>query len=601
MIGYAPNGYRLWDEDQRKIYIYRDVIFNEKKDNFARQEFEDEEKSEEKEEIVERNGMEEEKAEIEEIEQNEEAEENKSQARRSTRQRRVPEKLKKDYVFDYFAMLTYEEATNGPEKEKWKIAIEEEKESLEKNETWKVVNESEAKDKKVLSSKWIFKIKEDQKYKARLVVRGFEQEQGIDYQETFSPVINNSSLKVIFALATVNKYEMYGFDIKTAFLYGELDEDIYMKLPEGYNEEKNKICKLQKALYGLKQAPLKWNKKFSNVLKEAGMISIESERCIYKSENGEIILGIYVDDGIVIGKTKKQLESLIQKLKENFEVKEKYNPTSFLGMEIERNEDGLKLKQEKYASSILQRFNMSEANPTPTPMIFSNCNEAEADESGYPYREAVGSLLYLANKTRPDISYAVSYESRSLNEPSSQDIANVKRTMRYLKGNLNDCVMYKTASNSKKLVAYSDADYAGDLKTRRSTTGYIIFYAGGPVAWCSKKQPIVALSSTEAEFIAAADCVKEILYLKTLIEELTSEEIEVELNVDNVSAITLIKNGVMNKRSKHIDVRYFYIHEKVNDGIIKICHCPTQQQLADCLTKPLNKEKFDTFKKCILH
>lgn len=335
------------------------------------------------------------------------------------------------------------------------------------------------------------------------------------------------------------------------------------------------------------------------------MFPTQCEKCIYKSENGDIIMGIYVDDGIIIGKNKQDLKVLLGKLKEEFEIKINYTPKSFLGMEINKTENEIIVKQESYANKVLKKFNMLEANATKTPIVSNDdsmeIQEKQREKINFPYREAVGSLLYLSSKTRPDISYAVSFESRSLNEPKTQDIANVKRTMRYLKGDPSNGLIYRSDSCAKKLEAYSDADYAGDLKTRRSTTGFIIFYCGAPIAWCSRRQPIVALSSTEAEFIAAADCVKELLYLRTLLMELTGDNIDCIVKIDNLSAINLIKNGVVNKRSKHIDVRYYFIHEKFTEGLIKIEHCETNVQLADIFTKPLSKEKFENLKNKIMN
>lgn len=220
--------------------------------------------------------------------------------------------------------------------------------------------------------------------------------------------------------------------------------------------------------------------------------------------------------------------------------------------------------------------------------------------NSFPFREAVGSLLYLSTRSRPDIAYPVNFCSRHLENPVEEDIISVKRIMKYLVGTTNQGISYLKDSDMNLLEAYCDADYAGDEDTRRSTSGYVILYAGGPIAWCSRRQPIVALSSTEAEYIAAADCCKELLYLKSLIQEITNSPLQVKLYVDNQSAISLMKTGVMNKRSKHIDVRYHFIHEKIVTGEINVMYCPTDKQIADLLTKPLCKVKFNLFKERIV-
>lgn len=219
---------------------------------------------------------------------------------------------------------------------------------------------------------------------------------------------------------------------------------------------------------------------------------------------------------------------------------------------------------------------------TKTPPKFKN----------YPYRELVESLLYASSKTRPDIAYAVNFVSRSVEEPTQERINDIKHILQYLKGNIDSGIKYIKNGDVNILQAYCDADFAGDLETRRSTTGYIIFFSGGPISWSSRKQPIIAQSTTEAEYIAAAECCKELVYLKSLLEELLNKEIKIELNIDNQSAITLIKNGIVNKRSKYIDVKFRFIHDLVKNNIISLKYCPTTEQIADILTKPLNTNNY---------
>lgn len=229
-------------------------------------------------------------------------------------------------------------------------------------------------------------------------------------------------------------------------------------------------------------------------------------------------------------------------------------------------------------------------------MISYDRNEENKREGKFPYREAVGSLLYLSNKTRPDIAYSVSYSSRNMENPSTMDIKNMKHIMRYLGPTKGDGIVYTRRTEDDdgllQVIGYSDSDFAGDTVTRKSTTGFVIYFCGGPISWCSRKQPIVALSSTEAEYIAAADCVKELLFIKALLNELVSNEISVTLKMDNQSAMTIIKNCQFNRRSKHIDVRFHFINEKVKEGLLKIDYLCTEEMIADTLTKPLNNSKF---------
>ncbi|CAB3257951.1 unnamed protein product [Arctia plantaginis] len=244
--------------------------------------------------------------------------------RRSQRTRKIPEKLK-DYV-----LLTYKEATTGIEKENWEKAIDSEKESLKKNKTWSLIDISEAGSKKILTNKWIFRVKDDGTYKARLVVRGFEQ-RGIDFDEIYSPVVSQSTLKSLFAIAASKNSEIVTFDVKTAFLYGELDDDIFMYIPDGYDKEPNKIYKLKKALYGLKQAPITWNKTFTKTMLKLGLIPTKTDRCVFANKSKNVIIAIYVDDGLAILTNKKELENILNCLELKFQIKIFKNPKKFLG------------------------------------------------------------------------------------------------------------------------------------------------------------------------------------------------------------------------------------------------------------------------------
>lgn len=625
-VGYATNGYRLWDESLKKIKIYRDVKVIEDENTLVNVDDEcqnrpkpinesyDKEMPEEKPEDGDDSLMEENRS-----DDNEGGEENVSEhsgeenvAEDSEEENHENINIPVNYVgkrksklpekYKDFVMLSYKEAVSGPERKNWIKAIEEEKCSLIENETWIAVNAEDVKDKKVLSNKWVFTKKENGKFKARLVVRGYEQVEGIDYEETYSPVVSNTSLRIMFALATKKDLKLMQFDVKTAFLYGKLDdeEEIYMSVPEGF-ENQNKILKLQKTLYGLKQAPFKWNELFTNCLGKYGLKQTHSDRCIFT--NGSIYLAIFVDDGILIGPDKTEMKKMLQELTKDFKIKITENPTTFIGMEIKESNQGIKLTQTNYSKQVLERYGMTDCKPTNTPIALPSSKEDHLEEEikkDYPYREAIGNLLYLSNKTRPDLTLAVGLESRRVENPTNQDIMDVKRTLRYLKGSEEAGISFLSSDKEESLNGYCDADYANDKSTRRSTTGYIIFFGKSPISWCTRRQPIVALSSTEAEFIAAADCVKELLYIKNLLKELLGIDVVVNLNMDNQSAMKLCKNGVFNKRSKHIDVRYHFLSENVKQGKVNIVYVPTNENVADMFTKPLAHVKFSSFKKCVV-
>lgn len=618
MIGYAPNGYRLWNTEEERIIIARDVKFlgirteenkikenrsitnkikflqlNEESDetqNFENEEdnWEDANEGDGDTEDIRTQDRQERR-----VQDYEDVDKNKDTRRKSSRNKKCPEYLQ-EYV-----MLTYKQAVSGPDKQRWEKAINEEKKSLEENQTWEIMDLKKLKGEKPLTGKWVFKIKQNGRYKARLVIRGCQQEQGVNYEETFSPVISTSALRSLFALAAIKNYKIMTFDIKTAFLYGNVEESIYMYPPEGYNC-KDKVFKLKRALYGLKQAPLRWNIRFTDFLKEKNFKPLKSEQCIFRSINKDLILGIYVDDGIILGSDVREIEETIKQLRTEFKMMVFYKPKIFVGIEVLKEENKIKLKQEEYTNKILKQYEMDKAKSVKIPILKNDTRDTRKKEE-YKYREVIGSLLYLSTKTRPDISFGVGYSSRFIEDYKQENVNDVKHILKYLIGTIDQGIQFNSKAKQNLLQAYCDADFAGDQETRRITTGYIIFYGGGALSWCSRRQPIIVLSSTEAEYVAAAECCKELLYLKTLLEELQEKKIEIELYIDNQSAISLISNGVVNKRSKHIDVKYRFIHELFKNKVISVKYCSTENQKADILTKALNTIKFENCKKYIVN
>lgn len=346
-------------------------------------------------------------------------------------------------------------------------------------------------------------------------------------------------------------------------------------------------------MYGLKQAPLKWNERFTNFLKQEGLKPIKSDQCIFIKQKSSLVLAIYVDDAIIIGNDNNEMETLVRKLNNEFEMSVNRNPKTFLGMTIQKTNKGIRLAQTEYATKIVEKFGMKDSKEVNTPAVKTVNDQNNTTNTSYPYREAIGSLLYLSNKTRPDLSFAVNLASRRVECPTENDVIAIKRIFRYLKGTLDKGIKFKAESSDMHIQAYSDSDYAEDPDTRKSTTGFLIYYKGGPISWSSKKQSTIALSSTEAEYIAASECCKELMHIKSLLQEIiTNRTPTITLKVDNQSTISLIKNGIVNKRSKHIDVRYRFVHELIKDKLINIEYCPSKKQIADILTKALNHVKF---------
>jgi hypothetical protein len=308
-----------------------------------------------------------------------------------------------------------------------------------------------------------------------------------------------------------------------------------------------------------------------------------------------LVIALYVDDGLVAAQNATDLQQFLSELKKCFSIT--VSPaTCFLGLQIKQHDDGsVFINQAHYVRRLLAKFNISDCNAVFTPIDKSYVYVDEQSDvmldDSVPYREAVGSLLYLATGTRPDISYAVSVVSQVLSKPTKRHWEMVKRIMRYLKGTADLGITYRHGHDQGVLTAYSDADYAGDTKTRRSTSGVVCQYMGGPISWSSQRQRSVALSTTEAELIAASEAAKEVIWLSRLLKEITTVTTSV-LYVDNLSTVKLIKNPVYHKRSKHIEVRHFFVREKVADGVLNIEHASGTEQLADILTKPLPRATF---------
>lgn len=491
---------------------------------------------------------------------------------------------------------TYQEAMSSVEKQKWEKSIQEELKAHERNETWELVKKPDK--VKIIGCKWVFRIKDENNgplYKSRLCAMGCSQKYQVDYTETFSPTVRYDSLRVMLSKVCQYNLKMIQFDIKTAFLYGNINEDIYMTPPEGLCIQENLVCKLKKSLYGLKQAPRCWNQKFDSVLKRFGFTNSHSDKCVYTGELDEIkvYLILYVDDGLIISQEQYILDKVINDLKENFEIKT-CEPRNFVGLEIKRGKDYIFLHQAKYIEKIICKFNMSNANGNSIPVDVNTKlekNKAELNKK-IPYREAVGSLMHLAIVSRPDIMYGVSLVSRYLDSYDDSHWKAVKRIIKYLK-ETKDHGLYFTHKQPNIVESYSDADYANDTETRRSMTGYVFIKNGAAITWASQRQQSIALSTTEAEFMAACSATKEAIWLKQLLLDIDEyNQLSLSLNIDNQSAISVIKNENYHKRCKHIDIKYKFVKEKYEEKLIDLKYINTNEQCADILTKPLCKTKF---------
>lgn len=310
-----------------------------------------------------------------------------------------------------------------------------------------------------------------------------------------------------------------------------------------------------------------------------------------------VFLALYVDDGLLFAESREVLDEVLDALRSSFEIT-RGSPSSFAGMEIERdrNKRVIFVHQRRYIERILSRFGMKDARPVCTPadphFIGVLNNESNSDSVvDCPYREAIGSLIFLVQLTRPDLTYIVNFSSRFLSCPLDEHWRAVKRIFRYLRGTMDFGIKYQ-GRNDVMLIGYSDADYAGDIVTRRSTTGYIFMISGGAVSWTSQRQSMVSLSTTEAEYVAASAASKELVWLRRLLNDIDCQcDQPTTLFVDSQSAIKLIKNPEFHKRTKHIDILYHFIRERYIRGDLILKYVNTNEQCADFLTKVLCKER----------
>lgn len=484
--------------------------------------------------------------------------------------------------------VSYEEASRSKE---WVAAMREELKALQDNDTWELVP---FENQQLVDNRWTFKIKVDSegravRHKARLVARGFTQVHGVDYWDTFSPVVRMESVRALLAIAATKNLSIHQFDVQTAFLNGELKEEIHMKQPHGFADGTGRVCRLRRSLYGLKQAARCWNIKFVSSLRELGLRQSTADPCMFTGDKCNVLLGIYVDDGIIAADNKEAIKSILGMLSSKFRMSQ-CETGLFLGMEIVESTGAIEISQRGYAERVLERYRMGSARPVSTPCESSVSNSAlQLKQSKFPYREAVGSLNYLATMTRPDLSFAVSVASRHLDSYTEEQVNWVKRILKYVR-KTTDMKMVFPRKNSCILNAFCDADYAGCHETRRSTTGYVFLLGQSCVSWRSERQRVVATSTTEAEYIAAAETVKELTWLRRLLEEILGTTLTVNLHIDNQGAMKLIENPVLHRRTKHIDVRFHFIREKFSEGLFKLEYVESAKQAADIFTKPLTKE-----------
>lgn len=506
---------------------------------------------------------------------------------------------------------TYEEAVTSPNAEEWITAMKEEMSSMAKNHVWELVDLPPG--RKTVGNKWVLKVKRKadgsiDKYKARLVAKGYTQREGIDYEETFSPVVRFASIRLILAIVAHLDLELFQMDVKTAFLNGELDDEIYMDQPKGFQEKghERKVCRLKRSIYGLKQSSRQWYHRFHRAITSIGFTMIEEDHCVYVKRSGRnfLILSLYVDDILLAGNDMEMIVATQEWLSSTFEMKDMGEADYILGVKIHRDRSRkfLSLSQETYIKKILERFRMHNANPIDTPMdkncVLSkeSCPKTEEERermAKVPYASAVGSLMYAMMCTRPDLCFAVGMVSRYQSNPGRDHWVAVKRILRYLKGTSGVALCYH--GGSLKLTGYSDADGSADRDERKSTSGYVFLLGGAAITWCSKKQPCISLSTMEAEYVACTSAVQEAIWLRRFLQSLritAHVDDAVTVYCDNTAALAYAKDPKYHGRTKHIDTRYHFIRDSIAQGQVVLRHVPTSDMVADPFTKPLRRDLF---------
>jgi len=498
---------------------------------------------------------------------------------------------------------SYEEAINYPIYGKeWELAIKDEYESLMKNGAWELVELPPGRN--VVTCKWVFKAKHDSngnivRFKARLVARGFSQAFGIDYFDTYAPVAKLTTYRTIFALAALEQWEIHGMDVITAFLLGKLDEEIYMAQPEGFVAKGMKagmVCRLLRSIYGLKQASRVWNRRLHRFLVKIGFTRSNADHCLYVNHKRKIWITIWVDDLLIAGKDSKEIARVKKQLGDEFEMKDLGLVKHFLGMRITRDPSNgsISIDQTAYIRSILERFGMEASKPVSTPLATgSRLVKATDDDSNIDlklYQGIVGSIMYGMLCTRPDNAFGIQQLSQFNSKPTNAHLQAAKRALRYLQGTQNVGPKYN-AEITTPVQAYCDADY-GAGEDRKSISGYVFMLAGSAISWQAKKQTTVALSTVEAEYHALAQAIKEAIWLQALLKDLGMEKYAPRtINCDNQGAIALAKNPTHHARTKHIDIQLHFVRDHVERGTIELMYCPTEDMVADIMTKALARDR----------
>lgn len=503
--------------------------------------------------------------------------------------------------------VSVRDALQSENSQKWRVAMETELENLIEKNVWNIVKRPE--NGNVIDCKWVLNVKKDSnRYKARLVARGFWQRPGVDFseKEVYSPIVRRRSLRILLALCAENEWSFEHIDVECAYLNSKLDEDIFMEQPEYFEIEgksrKQYVCKLNRSIYGLKQSGRMWFKHITKILKSLGLKPCLSDPCVFVSKNKDLIVAVYVDDILIFG-MQTFLDVFKLRFKEKLNVRMLGNDTQFLSVHLSQpDSETVVFDQSEQISQMLDLFEITDETETgvSTPL-------AKECEAGFDivydepfdkkvYEQAIGHIMYAASVSRPDVACAIGKLSQKSASPTVSDWKSVKRVFKYLLKTKDLKLVYKKTGKPAQI--FCDSDFAGCTIDRKSRSGYVVILAGAAVSWMSKKQPIIAQSTCEAEFVAMQEAARETVWMSLLLKELGQSAfcpLPCKIFCDNLGAISWAQDDVVAESSKHVQVRYFYVKNCVTKGVLDFIYVKSSDNVADILTKGLNRIKTQTF------
>ena len=463
----------------------------------------------------------------------------------------------------------------------------------------------------IVDTKWVHKVKRDasgkfQKFKSRLVARGFNQVEGLDYNETFAPVVRMMTIRQLLSIAINQDYRITQMDVVTAYLYSDIDKKIYVKIPEGYElidekvDSQNQVLLLMKGLYGLKQSGYLWNKEVKKTLVNMGFSQCVSDPGLYvmELEDGEFVyLTMYVDDLLLATSNEEKRKWIEDELSKKYKIKLMGEINSILGAIVDFNlkDQYVTIQQSNYLQELGKRWNEEESGTQHTPMDSGlKLLDGENGEEIKDYRKALGGILYAALMSRTDLAYASSYFGRFASKCDETHWKALKKSIRYLYQTRDLKLTMIKGTSENILNVYVDASHISE--GAYSVTGYLIFHGENLVCWRSRKQPVVALSSMEAEVLALVEALKEVIWIRELQMEMGLEEPKIIVYEDNQATIAVSNKAVVSDRTRHIMAKTQFIRDTIEDLKIEVKYVKSSDQVADGLTKQLGKNQFGKFR-----